>query len=93
MSGRVEVLNNDTWGTVCDEDWDIIDAHVVCKQLGFASARIATGGEYYGRGSGPMWMKGVNCRGDEQYLSQCPQGNYRYYYCETAGVECTGEYC
>lgn len=34
-SGRLEVYLNDTWGSVCSEDFDVIDGHVACRQLGF----------------------------------------------------------
>ena len=40
--GRVEMCYNNSYGSICDDKWDILDARVVCNQLNFSSQ-----GEYY----------------------------------------------
>ena len=51
-SGRVEVYHNGTWGSICDDYWDIRDARVVCRELGFLDAYSAPAFAHFGEGEG-----------------------------------------
>ncbi len=62
---------NGIWGTVCDDGWDINDANVVCRQLGFSSASSFPHSAAFGQGSDPVWMDDVNCQGGEPSLFNC----------------------
>ena len=90
-TGRVEVYYNGTWGTVCDDDWDIYDASVVCRQLGFRYALDANRHARYGKGTGSIFLANVNCLGNESALISCSYEEVRYRSCdhrEGAGVRC-----
>ncbi len=37
LEGRVESCKNNAWSTVCNNGWSIVDARVVCRQLGYSA--------------------------------------------------------
>ena len=94
--GRVEIYYNGQWGTVCDDYWDLQDAHVVCRQLFGSNALSAPCCASFGYGSGTIWMDDVSCSGNEAALSECyfgygsSWGSHNCGHTEDAGVVCDG---
>nr|XP_013813669.1 PREDICTED: scavenger receptor cysteine-rich domain-containing group B protein [Apteryx mantelli mantelli] len=89
--GRVEILYNGSWGTVCDDDWDIVDANVVCRQLGCGHAIALPAAMTFGQGSGPIFLDNVDCKGREAALSECWShgwGIHNCYHYEDVAVMC-----
>ena len=90
------MYHNGTWGTVCDDGWDLSDAQVVCKQLGLGNAVAAQHGAFYGQGSGQIWLDNVNCVGNEWTIGNCSHRGWGVEDCshfEDASVNCSaGDY-
>ncbi|XP_072167399.1 scavenger receptor cysteine-rich domain superfamily protein-like [Diadema setosum] len=94
--GRVEIFHDGVWGVVCDDYWDIEDAQVVCRQLGYHDAVSAESSAYFGQASGatPILLDNVFCTGDEDRLTDCNSNSWGTNDCshsEDAGVICTHE--
>ena len=89
--GTVEIFYQGIWGTVCDDDWDIQDASVVCRMIGYDSALTATTKSHFGMGSGIILLDEVKCIGNESNLMQCGHDRTGETNCgpaEAAGVVC-----
>ncbi|XP_052705082.1 uncharacterized protein LOC128180917 isoform X1 [Crassostrea angulata] len=89
--GRIEVVTNGVWSTICDSNWDHDDATVVCKQLRLGKYGIAVSDAEFGRGVGPNYISKVNCVGDETDLLTCPFEKLSCSHENDAGVICVNK--
>ncbi|XP_046556740.1 B-cell receptor CD22-like isoform X3 [Haliotis rubra] len=74
--GRVEVLHNNVWGTVCrGSSFSSQEAQVVCKManLPWTTAYVTTS---YGAGEGLIWLSNVDCSGTETSLDECSHSGW-----------------
>ncbi|XP_071480635.1 scavenger receptor cysteine-rich domain-containing group B protein-like [Diadema antillarum] len=97
--GRIEVLSESgEWGTICDDGWDIVDAGVACRELGYPDALEARINPFpshfeppFGQGTGPILLDGVRCS-YQRLLRDCPtEKSWGIHDCshkEDAGVVC-----
>ncbi|TDH13228.1 hypothetical protein EPR50_G00055230 [Perca flavescens] len=72
-SGRLEVKTNQSnqrWSSVCEADFDLQDADVVCREIGCGSPSVLQG-VLYGQVEAPRWTKEFQCGGNESALLDC----------------------
>ena len=86
----MEIYHNGTWGTICDDAWDDVDAQVVCSTLALEGGTALEDNEY-GSGEGVIWLDEVECTGSELLIEDCPSnpwGENDCWHFEDAGVQC-----
>ncbi|NXF00449.1 C163A protein, partial [Menura novaehollandiae] len=71
-SGRVEVAVRGTWRSICATEWDLPDAHVLCRHLGCGCALTVPPGGSFGSGDGPLRPDAFGCSGSERHPGECP---------------------
>ena len=69
---------------MCDDGWDLDDAQVVCRQLGFGPAVVTRDGEDYGEGSGQIWLGNLNCTSSELSIEYCSHSGWGIVNCSHA---------
>lgn len=90
-AGRVEIFYNGLWGSVCDDLWDIQDATVLCRSLGFPSAVRATHNAEFGEGNGPIFLDDLTCSGTEDSILHCGRSRFNHNcdHSDDAGAVCS----
>ena len=95
LEGRVEVFHFGHWGTVCDYNWDFVDAIVVCRQLGNLQAVEVPRYAAFGAGRGSSWYYSLYCTGTESNLTECNKYTYNFgsacSHSQGAGVVCSSK--
>ncbi|XP_062512309.1 MAM and LDL-receptor class A domain-containing protein 1-like isoform X2 [Corticium candelabrum] len=85
-AGRVEIYHNGEWGGVCGDGWDLNDANVVCRQLGYSRNHSAATRSYFGQGCGRIWMSNIDCHvWRYSRLADCPFSGWGVRSCDHSG--------
>ncbi|KAK7898486.1 hypothetical protein WMY93_019339 [Mugilogobius chulae] len=72
-AGRVELWRDGQWGSVCDDNFDLAEADVVCRQAGCGYALNVSGQDgLFPPGRGQVLLDDLNCNGTELNLWDCP---------------------
>ena len=76
--GRVEVFYKGKWGKICTNGWDLNDAQVICRQLGFEEALaefMTLADPNVEDGNTTSVMADVSCTGAEDELASCTRSD------------------
>ncbi|CAM4457197.1 unnamed protein product [Caretta caretta] len=91
--GRVEISLRGVWGRVLDDQWDMNDASVVCRELQCGVAEKAYTPPKSEQGTGAVGLRRVHCAGNETCLTLCDNSTSetaQTRIAEDIGVICSG---
>ena len=90
--GYVEALGlNGQWGGICDDEFDINDANVTCRMLGFSKATKASNSYGTAPSGSNFILDDLTCTGNETFIFDCIHNGEWKHNCaavEIAGVQC-----
>jgi len=72
--GRLEIYHKFQWGTICEDQFEVVDATVACRQLGLPNGAPIK--NTFGQGTGDIWMDDMGCAGDEDKLMNCSHNGW-----------------
>ncbi|CAC5410606.1 unnamed protein product [Mytilus coruscus] len=86
-SGRLEILHNNEWGTVCSDNFDNTEAQVACKELGYRNGSVQEKTVATSR----IWLDEMRCSGGETKLIDCSYADWGKHTCShgnVVGIRC-----
>ena len=98
-SGRLEVLHNGTWGSVCNDRWTSTNSDMVCKRLGYSKGhayviRSSSPSYLSSTEDQPIWMSDVQCDREHTSLGMCQHSGWGVNDCthrQDVYLSCYGE--
>ena len=94
-AGFVEIYLFGHWRGVCRYNWDMLDAVVACRELGYLTA--TADGIQRRRYDARVWPYSFACTGHESTLMQCNMAetsiycHLNFFYFESVFVNCSSE--
>lgn len=92
--GQLEIYHNNSWGTVCHDQFDDVDGEVVCKQLGYSNLTTHSRVNETAKTTGRIWLDDVSCVESNARLSDCSSRGWGITDCrhsDTVNVVCAGK--